>query len=541
MNTSRLPVWAQPVDILDLLRLSGPIAISRMSMMLMSVTDAIVLGQNAPSELPFILNAWLPMGISLGFGMGILLGVQVLTSELMGVGEASQSGRIFRRGFWIALALGLGLGLTVYFGAEPLFVWLYETVSPGRDISATMTSGEIARETASATRIMALGMPGFMLSTVAGYYLEALRRPLVVTVVSYIGVMVNVVIDLALVAGWWGIPQMGADGVAWATIGSRTAIMVVLLAAAVWLTPALKPSAPGPADEPTRQVRVGIGTAISNIAEWGGFNFTFVIATWISVVAGTVYGYSVQIMGLAFMFFLGIGTATSVRVAEAFGANLVFARLTGHGRSGAALGAARAGDWVEDAEAFLAVARAVGESVVVIGTSTGATVAAYVLAEAEHAEDVAATVFISPNIEVANPAGPLLELAGARVWVPWIAGAERSFEPINAGQATYWTTRYPTVATVSMGTLLRETRARDYSGVDIPALFMFADTDQVISAPAARRFAQGWGGETTLIPVAVPEEGGDPFHHVIAGDILSPALTDRAVEDITNWLRETLN
>jgi hypothetical protein len=75
----------------------------------------------------------------------------------------------------------------------------------------------------------------------------------------------------------------------------------------------------------------------------------------------------------------------------------------------------------------------------------------------------------------------------------------------------------------------------------IPALFMFADTDQVISAPAARRFAQGWGGETTLIPVAVPEEGGDPFHHVIAGDILSPALTDRAVEDITNWLRETLN
>jgi MATE family multidrug resistance protein len=319
MNTSRLPVWAQPVDILDLLRLSGPIAISRMSMMLMSVTDAIVLGQNAPSELPFILNAWLPMGISLGFGMGILLGVQVLTSELMGVGEAAQSGRIFRRGFWIALALGLGLGLTVYFGAEPLFVWLYETVSPGRDISATMTSGEIARETASATRIMALGMPGFMLSTVAGYYLEALRRPLVVTVVSYIGVMVNVVIDLALVAGWWGIPQMGADGVAWATIGSRTAIMVVLLAAAVWLTPALKPSAAGPADEPTRQVRVGIGTAISNIAEWGGFNFTFVIATWISVVAGTVYGYSVQIMGLAFMFFLGIGTATSVRVAEAFG------------------------------------------------------------------------------------------------------------------------------------------------------------------------------------------------------------------------------
>lgn len=319
MRASRLPAWAQPVDIFDLLRLSGPIAISRMSMMLMSVTDAIVLGQNAPSELPFILNAWLPMGISLGFGMGILLGVQILTSELMGVGEEQQSGRVFRRGFWVAVALGVGLGLIVFLGAEPMFVWLYETVAPPREMSLTMSAGEIARETASVTRIMALGMPGFMLSTVAGYYLEALRRPLIVTVVSYIGVMVNVVIDLALVAGWWGMPEMGAEGVAWATIGSRTAIMVVLLAVALWLTPALKASKAGPDGEPRRQLSVGIGTAVSNVAEWGGFNFTFVMATWISVVAGTVYGYSVQIMGLAFMLFLGIGTATSVRVAEAFG------------------------------------------------------------------------------------------------------------------------------------------------------------------------------------------------------------------------------
>ncbi len=229
------------------------------------------------------------------------------------------------------------------------------------------------------------------------------------------------------------------------------------------------------------------------------------------------------------------------RVAEQLGANLVFARLTGHGRSGSALGEARAGDWVADAELFLQIARAVGDRVVVMGTSTGATLAAYVLTEPEPSEAVAAVVMISPNIEVANPAGPLLELAGARIWVPWVAGAERSFEPINEGHGTYWTTQYPTVAAVSMGTLLREARARDYSGVSIPALFMFADTDQVISAPAARDFAEGWGGEATVLPVAVPEEGGDPFHHVIAGDILSPALTDRAVEDITNWLREQLN
>ncbi|MEO0754498.1 MAG: multidrug transporter, partial [Pseudomonadota bacterium] len=72
-----LPAWLRASDILDLLRLSVPIAVTRMSMMLMSVTDAIVLGQYAPGELPFVLNSWLPIGVGLGAGLGLLLGVQV--------------------------------------------------------------------------------------------------------------------------------------------------------------------------------------------------------------------------------------------------------------------------------------------------------------------------------------------------------------------------------------------------------------------------------------------------------------------------------
>ena len=83
--TSRLPAWAKgycrshPAV--------GAIAVSRMAMMLMGLTDAIVLGQYAPEELAYVLSAWLPIGVSLGFGIGILLGVQVLTSRLLGIGR----------------------------------------------------------------------------------------------------------------------------------------------------------------------------------------------------------------------------------------------------------------------------------------------------------------------------------------------------------------------------------------------------------------------------------------------------------------------
>ncbi|MEO1554209.1 MAG: MATE family efflux transporter, partial [Pseudomonadota bacterium] len=318
MTQRAWPAWARASEILDLLRLSGPIAVSRLSWMLMGLTDAIVLGQvkGQEHELAFILNSWLPIGVMLGLGMGILLGVQVLTSELVGRGEEHNSGRIFRRGMIWAFALGVAVSALVYVIAAPLFQFLFVEINPNDEISTLMTPKEFAHETGLVTQILSLSLLGFMLSTVCSYYLESLRRPLIVTVVSYLGVGVNLVIDLALVLGWWGMPSMGAEGVAWATVGSRWVITLTLIGFVIWLTPAMKPSSPAPANEAERQISVGAGMAVSNVAEWGGFNLTFTIAAFISVATNAVYGYTVQVMGFCFMFFLGIGTATSVRVAE---------------------------------------------------------------------------------------------------------------------------------------------------------------------------------------------------------------------------------
>ncbi|MFN7054229.1 MATE family efflux transporter [Hyphomonas sp.] len=318
--SSRLPAWARPSDVADLIRLSVPIAISRMAMMLMGLTDAIVLGQFAPGELAYVLNAWLPIGVSLGLGIGLLLGVQVLTSELLGTGREAGSGRIFRRGLMWGIGLGAALTLLILPLADPLFHWIFVAIAPASEAAAAAASGEeVAAATASVTRILAFGLMGHMITVACSYYLEALRRPLLVTCLMYAGVAVNLVLDLALVAGFWGFPQMGAEGVAWATTGTRWFLVIVFLILVAVLTPAFRRSPPAEKGEAAHQVKVGIGTAISNVAEWGGFNITYVIATWVSIAANAVYGYTVQIIGLCFMFYLGIATATSVRVAEAVG------------------------------------------------------------------------------------------------------------------------------------------------------------------------------------------------------------------------------
>lgn len=300
------PAWAQPSSISDLLRLAGPIAVSRASMMLMGLTDTIVLSQNAVGELPYILMSWFPIGIVLGLSMGLLLGVSILTAEMSGRGEREHTGRIFRRGLYTSLVFGSVATGIVYFGVELLFGLLgFE--------------GDLLSGTVSASRILALGIIAHMISNAAGSYLEALRRPTIVTVAMYAGVVVNLIIDLVLVAGAFGAPKMGADGVALATTGTRWVLTFVLIFLVIVYTPGFKPSDKAPEGEGRHQLELGYGMSASAVAEWGSFNFTFIIATMVSAFAGTVYGMVIHTIGFVFMAFLGIGTATSVRVSEAIG------------------------------------------------------------------------------------------------------------------------------------------------------------------------------------------------------------------------------
>jgi alpha-beta hydrolase superfamily lysophospholipase len=224
------------------------------------------------------------------------------------------------------------------------------------------------------------------------------------------------------------------------------------------------------------------------------------------------------------------------RVAEALGANLVFNRLPGHGRTPEAMGEATATEWIDDTDLMLDIARTVGDRVLVIATSTGGTLAAYAATEADMAVDVAGIVFVSPNFALAEPTGRVLQWPFAGLIAETLLGPERGFEPINEAQATYWTEWHPTMAVVRMGAIMREVRLRDLSQARMPALFVFSDDDQVVSPPATRRVAERWGGSAQLAPQTLPSEGVDPSAHVIAGDIVSPAMTDAVTAQILDWV-----
>ncbi|GHE03637.1 hypothetical protein U879_01180 [Defluviimonas sp. 20V17] len=224
------------------------------------------------------------------------------------------------------------------------------------------------------------------------------------------------------------------------------------------------------------------------------------------------------------------------QVAQALGANLFYTRLAGHGLGGAALAGATSGQWMDDLAEALAIAGRIGRKVLVIATSTGATLAALGATDPRLSTQIRGLVMISPNFRIRNPAAMLLTLPFAPTWLPRLAGRDRAFPARHPRQATYWTLRYPTAALFPMAALVAQAARQDFAAARQPALFIYAPADRVVDQRRTARVAARWGGPSQEAQ-RVMGPGDDPDSHVIAGDILSPGQTEDTARLIIGWAR----
>jgi esterase/lipase len=245
----------------------------------------------------------------------------------------------------------------------------------------------------------------------------------------------------------------------------------------------------------------------------------------------------------------------SREVARALGANLFETRLTGHGRSGQAMAEGSVDAWLNDGLEALEVGRRIGDRVVIIGTSTGGTLATWLASgpdfgEAGQALDqqarvwggppslegsLEALVLISPNF------GPADRSSRVLLW-PWggwlaerIVGPERCFEPVNELQEEFWTECYPTRALLPMMGLVDLVDGLDPSRVTPPTLVIYSSHDQVVDPELTLGTFERWGSSRKeLLSV---ETSGDPSNHVVVGEILSSENTGPLARAITRFVQ----
>ncbi len=216
-------------------------------------------------------------------------------------------------------------------------------------------------------------------------------------------------------------------------------------------------------------------------------------------------------------------------IAADFGCNLYIPRLREHGRSTKeSFIDLTPTDLVEEAKEAIALGHLLGDSVILMGCSTGATLGTYLASgETQHLKGM---VWYSPNFALASPMAPLMsghwgaELAGA------VVGTYRKVPQLKTPEAEQYTTmEYRTEGLICLQNLLDQTMTPEvFSQVELPYFIGYYyqnDTakDETISLEAIDAFVQHSQTPAGLREVvAFPEAGG----HVICSQYQSEAVPE---------------
>ena len=235
------------------------------------------------------------------------------------------------------------------------------------------------------------------------------------------------------------------------------------------------------------------------------------------------------------------GNPVHRNIAKAFGCNLYLARLAQHGIDTTdALYHFTAEDLWETGKEAYAIGKKLGKKVILMGTSTGGTLA---LQLAAAYPEIAGLVLYSPNIEINDPNAWLLN-------DPWGLQIARLVKKSNLNTAArgdsiynqFWNHTYRLEATVQLEELLETTMLPiTFQQIKQPVLSLYyykneKEQDPVVKVSAIQKMMGQLGtAENLKKSVAIPEAG----NHVLASPIQSKDI--QSVEKETGlFLREVM-
>ena len=388
------------------LALAVPMMIGQFGQMLMGITDTLVLGRVGVVPLAAVGFSNTLLGTLYVGGIGLLTSIGIFAAQAHGANLEKEKIEVMGSALWLSMLAGSAAAALIGLLLPILRIF-------GQPIPI---------ETAARPylAIVGLSLVPALGSMAAKTFCEALGKPVMPTVILYIGVTLNLLLNLPLVFGWMGIPALGLLGSAIATFISRFFVLAGTLAYALSLS-RLKWSSLALSRVDWRKVRalfrVGLPVCCQYLAEVGAFSFGAVMMGWIGTVALASHQVVLTCAATTFMFPLGISIAAGVRIGHAVGSQAYSAlRRIAFGAIGISAGVSAC---------FAAIYFAAGRDIAGLFTTESA-----VLDLAARLMIVAGIFQIADGIQV-TAAGCLRGLADVRL-------------PMLIGFFCYWAVAMPT-------------------------------------------------------------------------------------------------
>ncbi|MCA8942721.1 MAG: MATE family efflux transporter [Planctomycetes bacterium] len=297
-----------------MVRLGLPIVAVLLGMRGMSTVDVLMVGRYSEQALGAVsmANAW--VWFVTMCCMGIVMAAEPLIAQAVGARDLPAISRHVQRGFVLVGLLAIPATLLIGGCVEPL-------------LRATGQDSRVVPDATAYARIVSFGTLPVLAFALLRFTMQAFAKVRVIVIVILIANLVNALANYGLIFGHFGLPRLGVEGSAWATVLSRW-LMATLLLAFSW--PILGPHVRSFADPEARGralrlraigrvVAIGLPIGLQSSLELGVFAATTLTVGRLGVEVIGGHQVALDLASIAFMVPMALGMAASVRVGHAVG------------------------------------------------------------------------------------------------------------------------------------------------------------------------------------------------------------------------------
>lgn len=294
-------------EVRNLVFLAVPVFLGQIAQIAMTFVDTVVAGRAGAVDMAAVAVAtsfWIPGTM---FGQGLIMAITPLVAQALGANNRITSRHFLRQGLWLAVVISILL--------MGIFLAISKTITSWGTMDPLL-----AKKTSEYLFAVLWGVPALMFFVVQRCFLEGHGRTRPAMVAGFVGLALNIPLNIIFVFGKFGLPAMGAAG-----CGVATAILFWFMAASMMFfvrhtdKPALALENPSGAIL-KRIVRIGLPGAFAMLNETAAFALIALIVSPLGVT--TVAGHQIAINVSAFVWMcpFSVGAASTIRVGTLLGA-----------------------------------------------------------------------------------------------------------------------------------------------------------------------------------------------------------------------------
>lgn len=296
--------------------LAFPVIIGQLSNLLLNITDNVIVGHLGAAALSAVSFANSCFYLIAVFGFGAMNAIPSLVSEARG----AENEEHVRQHLWAGIGSGLIIGFLIGAVLFAMSFWMRYMGQPENDVLLGMPF----------LQLMAISAP-FMISfaSIKGFF-DGLEKSSVGMLVSTCGLVLNIFLNVGLIFGKFGLPELGFIGSAISTLITRI-LMLLAMVFALYYHPASKPYLNSRNRETSylkQNLKLGIPMGLQILFEVAAFSGAGIMIGWLpgdeAIIGRSAHQIALNMISATYMIMLGLSVAGSIKVGEAYGAGQAF-------------------------------------------------------------------------------------------------------------------------------------------------------------------------------------------------------------------------